>query len=288
MSKENAVLGKLFAGFDAGYYDLPQELLGRRRAEGRVSAELRALSAELAKVDAAAVRSRVVSELIEAAAKGHLPAGYEAAFIEAQDEMRRLAAAQSILSEARAELTDRTPYVAIRLSEEILANFLRPALEAILDRVRAGADLAARVPWGDDRTLVMADRKVREFHELVAKAQDDYVAIRSAQRQLKTLTGGPSDEAYHRFGELRNMPAIWPQRDSGVESIRGRAPWPDGVQRMVWLVTSEAVPWIPTAAECEAANDALIAANPRRGGVVAGDRGFVAVTSGSGLDRFRG
>ena len=221
------------------------------------------------------------------AGKGDLPDDYEAPFVQAQEQVRRLSARQSILTEARDELAERTPYVAMRLSEEILADFLRPALEAVLGRVRAGADLAPRVPWDDQRALVMADKAVREYHEVVAKATDDYGVIRDAQWRLKALAGKPSDEAYHRFGELRNMPAIWPQRDSGVQSIRGRAPWPDGPARLVWLVTSQAEPWMPTGAECEAANNALISANGMRSGIVAGAQGFVAVTSGSGLERFR-
>jgi hypothetical protein len=57
---------------------------------------------------------------------------------------------------------------------------------------------------------------------------------------------------------------------------------------MVWLVTSEAEPWLPTAAECDAAYQALVDANPmRRGGIVSGEQGFVAVSSGAGLKRFR-
>jgi hypothetical protein len=158
---------------------------------------------------------------------------------------------------------------------------------AALEPVRAGAEVASRVPWGDRRSLVMADKKVREYHETVAKAEEEYFALRAAQGLLQRLTGKPSVDASHTFGELRNMPAIWKQRDSGVESIRGRAPWPDRLARMVWLVTSDAEPWMPTAEECEDAYRDLVANNPMRGGIVTGDRGFVAVTSGRGLDRFR-
>jgi len=201
---------------------------------------------------------------------------------------RRLAAQQSILMEARAEVAERTPWLAARLSEEIIAEYLRPAMTKALEQVQAKAVLAPRVPWDDPRALVLADREVRELHELVGKAQDEYFAIRDAQHRLMTLSGQPSKDAYHHFGELRNMPSIWPQRDSGVPSIRGATPWPDGLARMVWLVTSAAEPWLPTAAECNDAYRQLIEANPlRRGGVTSGGSGFVAVTSGTGLDRFR-
>jgi hypothetical protein len=273
MSKESGILTKLFYGFDAGHYDLPPELLARRQAQERINAAYRALSAEFTPADPADVRSRIVKDLIEAAGAGDIPTGYEAPFIEAQDATRRLSAAQSILSEARTEVAERTPWFAARLSEEILADYLRPAMAAVLDRVRGGLELAVGVPWGNQRALVMSEKKFREYHELVATAHDEYLAIRGAQHLLMTLTGNPTTDAYHTFGELRNMPAIWPTRDSGVESILGRAPWPDGIERVVWLVTSDADPWMPTAAECDAEQQARIEANPiGKGGVAYGDR----------------
>jgi hypothetical protein len=253
-----------------------------------VATELRTLSEEFGRVDPAAVRSHAVADIIVAAGSGELPAAFEAPFIDAQEELRRLSAAQSILSEAQAELAERTPWFAARLSETILADYLRPALEAVLDRVREGAALGPLVPWDDPRRLAAADREVREYHEVVAQANDDYLKIRDAQWRVRALAGAPSDEAYHRFGELRNMRAVWPQRDSGVQSIRGRTPWPDGPARMVWLVTSDAQPWLPTAAECEAANEALVSQNPlQQGGLVSGERGYVAVETGAGLERQR-
>jgi hypothetical protein len=271
MSKETAILGKLFAAFDAGYYDLPQDLLARRRAEKRVNDALTALNQQLIDNNPADARTKVVADLIAVAGKSGVPDSYERPFMEAQDVTRRLAAQQSILSEARGELAERTPWFAARLSEEILSDYLRPAMEKVLERVRPGADLATRMPWDDQRALVMADRKVRDYHELVAKAHDDYIQIRSAQHRLMTLTGQPRDDAFHMLGELRNMHLIWPTRDSGVPSIKGQAPWPEGIARMVWLVTSEAEPWMPTAAEANAALQERIDANPiKRGGVLAG------------------
>lgn len=272
MSKETAILGKLFAGFDAGYYDLPQELLARRRAESRVLAELNGLSKGFVDADPAAARSGVVAELIKAAGRGDITPGYEKPFLEAQETTRVLAARQSILSEARAELAEQTPWFASRMGEEILADYLRPAMEAVLDRLRPGAHLASLVPWDNQRALVMSDRPVREYHELASAALEDYQHIRTAQRLVMTLTGHPSEEAHRTFGELKNMTTIWPTRNSGVASIKGQAPWPDGPARMAWLVSSAAEPWLPTAAECDALLQERIEANPLRGGVVAAGR----------------
>ena len=274
MTTENAILSKLLALHDAGHFDLPSELLNRRDAEARMIAAARDVDLALRNANPAAVRSRIVAAIVDAAGNGELPKGYVEPFLTEQDKLRRLSAEQSILAEARTQLTERTPYVAMRLSETILSDYLRPAMEAALEPVREGAVVASRVPWSDSRALVRAEAEVREYHELVAVAAEKYRAIRDAQWRVKALAGQPSDDAFRIFGELRNMPEIWPQRGSWVQTIRGEAPWPeDGLERMVWLVTSPAVVWMPTAGECTAAYEAIVEANPLgRGGVVAGER----------------
>lgn len=162
-----------------------------------------------------------------------------------------LSAEHTILSEARDQLVDGTPWLAMRLSEDILANHLRPAMETLLETLRSKADLAATVPWGDTRALLRASDDARAYHEEMVLAAEHYAGIRDAQWRLKLLTGSPSDDAYSHFGQLRNMDQIWPDRGNWTD---GRAPWPeDPIARMAWLVTSEADPWMPTAAECEAA-----------------------------------
>ena len=160
MSKETAILNKIFAGFDAGYYDLPPELLARRLAEERVNAALRALAAEFPAADPAAARSRVVTELIEAAGQGDLPTGYEVPFLDAQEVTRRLSAAQSILSEARTELIEADAVASGSSRRGNPGQYLRPAMAAVLDRVRDGVHLAAGVPWSNQRALVMSEKEV--------------------------------------------------------------------------------------------------------------------------------
>ena len=275
MSKEHSIVTKLFAGHDAGLFSLPDELLERRAAEQRVNETIRALDGEMRKINPAAVRTRLVEEVIETAGKGEIPSGFGKAFIAEQEKLRVLSADHSVLSDARDNLRDggaSVPWVAMRLSEDILAKHLRPAMEETLAAVRAGAAIAPSVPWGDPRALVRASEEVRDYHELVAVAADRYGAIRDAQWRVKALAGKPSEDAYDMFGHLRNMHDLWPQRRSTVDTIRGKAPWPeDPLARMVWLAGPVAKPWLPTAAECEAAYAELLEASPmRRGGIVAG------------------
>jgi hypothetical protein len=199
------------------------------------------------------------------------------AFVAEQEKLRVLSADHSILSDARDNLRDggaSVPWLAMALSEDILAKHLRPAMEDTLSAVRVGAEIAGSVPWGNPRALVRSSEDVREYHELVAVAADRYAAVRDAQWRVKALAGKPSEDAYDMFGHLRNMFDLWPQRRSTVDTIRGKAPWPeDPLERMVWLVTSQAKPWLPTAAECEAAYAELLEASPmRRGGIAAGFR----------------
>src|SRR5581483_7046984 len=104
---------------DAGHFDLPPQMLARRQAETRIVAASRAGSTAVHEVNPAAVRSRIVAAIIEAAGSDDLPAGYAAPFLEEQDNLRRLAAEQSILDQAKYDVADRTPYVVMKLSEQI-------------------------------------------------------------------------------------------------------------------------------------------------------------------------
>jgi hypothetical protein len=273
VTKESAIFAKVLAGHDAGFFPLPAEVLADRRADAVLNAALGEINTQLRAANPAAVRTRIAAEVIELARTGDLPGGYELEFVAEQEKLARLSAAQSILAEARRDLIDKAPWEAMRLSEAILKDYLRPALNTVLDGVRSGVGLATAIPWGNQSALLRAREEVREYYDLLTTAADHYAAIRDAQGRLHDLTGHPSKEAFHRFAELRNMRDVWPQRDSGAQSIRGHAPWPDDrIERMVWLVTSAAEPWLPTAVECEAANDDLIANSRTLGGIVVGDR----------------
>lgn len=278
MTKEHAIVSKLFAGHDAGFFSLPEELLEQRDAERRVNEAVRSLDAEMRKVNPAAVRLRLIEEVIAAAGKGPIKTGIGAALVAEQDRLRLMSADHSVLTDARDNLRDgaaSVPWVAMRLSEDILALHLRPAMEETLAAVRSGLAIADSVPWGNPRALVRASEEVRAYHELVALAADRYAAIRDAQWRVMALAGKPSADAYDEFGQLRNLRALWPQRKATAETIRGKAPWPeDSLERMVWLVNSDAQPWLPTAQEAEAAYRALLDASPKfKGGIVAGARG---------------
>jgi hypothetical protein len=255
VAKENAITARIFAGYDAGFFTLPKELVKRREAEVRIADELKAVNERMRKVLPAAVRAQIVRDIIEKAA---IPPNYAIQFMESQDELRRLSAEESILAEARDDLRDGATSLAwltMSLSEEILAKHLRPAMEAVLEGIRAGAKtVGPQVPWGDSRALVRASAEVREYHESCVVAVQHMDAIRDAQRRLKILTGDPGDDAFWRFGQLRNMAEVWPNRGAWTDQSGGKPPWPeDAAERMYWFVSSKAEPWLPTAEECDLA-----------------------------------
>jgi hypothetical protein len=242
MSKEHSIVTKLFAGHDAGLFSLPHELLERRAAEQRVNDTIRALDGEMRKINPAAVRLRLVEEVIETAGKSEIPSGFGKAFIAEQEKLRVLSADHSVLSDARDNLRDggvSVPWVAMRLSEEILAKHLRPAMEETLGAVRAGAAIAASVPWGDPRALVRASDEVRDYHEVVAVAADRYGAIRDAQWRVKALAGKPSDDAYDTAGSWRasaaehprSLPCLYGSTGRGDPRPAGRFGRPGGSNR---------------------------------------------------------
>jgi hypothetical protein len=260
VAKENAITARIFAGYDAGFFTLPEELVTRREAEVRIADELKAVNERMRKVLPAAIRTKIARDIIE---KAVIPPNFVAPFMKSQDELRRLSAEESILAEARDNLRDGASslaWMAMLLSEDILAKHLRPAMEAVLDGIRGGAATVGRqVPWGDTRALVRASEEVREYHESCLVAAQHLEAIRDAQRRLKDLTGSPGEEAFYNFGQLRNMDRIWPGRGSLSDRFKGNPPWPeDAAQRMYWLVSSEAEPWLPTAEECDLAYAALL------------------------------
>jgi hypothetical protein len=168
------LLGPLFAGYDRGSYFLSDELLAARDAERRIAAALLQVNAKLALVDPAKERQEATKAVIDGAEKDGIPDDLEAPLLAAQESYRALSARQVILTDAREIAHDRTPQVASRFSDEIIAEGLRPAMDAVLANVREGAELGGSVPWGDARLLARADKAVRDYHEVAAQAADEY------------------------------------------------------------------------------------------------------------------
>lgn len=183
------------------------------------------------------------------------------------------------LEQRRAALQDFR-HEAQRRAESLVATKLDTILGALngeLTKLLVEASKAAE-QLGGARTAAeaVAANAAPAWKKLTALA-DDYERLRAGQQ---TVTMGlalgywqshDGRESHASDNYLANLDEVFPDwRDPGrgsgrVVHVDGRVhryePWPiDPVERLVWLVTSQAQPWIPTRAEL----DALYAERRRR------------------------
>lgn len=231
-------LGAVFRGADAGHYDLPGEVIELRRALDILSTA----SVEPAP-DTAAVREQTVRDTIAAARAGKpLPDVTDLADLERR---ARLAGERAALHRESAERVGRELVAATHdLADTIVAEHLRPALTAVLAATAKASDA---LPAGEvvADALLRGPQKARDAWLSLEPLAARYGALRAAQAAL------PGPELDDEFRELRNHNEVWPlwrNRTNLQHTLR--VPWPeDGRARMLWLVRSEAQPWMPTNAE---------------------------------------
>jgi hypothetical protein len=246
---------KLIAGFDAGAFDLPDEVKQQRSALERVDNALNEINHPRA-LREVGIRD-LEEQTIEAALAGKpLPDG--SVVVEAEAAIRRSEAMLDALRGAKQKL-ERSVTKAIRAAgEPIIVIYLRSALEETI----AEANKVAAVLRGIDVSDVSeVSPKVRTAWMRMAALSETYVAIRNGREDLALPM--PQHDRGHIFGEFRNARTIWPERSgelarSAAMTTTPRAmtppPWPGAYpQRLLWIVRSEAQPWMPTPQEQDAA-----------------------------------
>lgn len=240
----------VFAGFDEGHYDLPQDLLAARRSVVRLEDAYRVATAAYGATDPARIIGRLTTDLPVVARNGDLPPDWVQELLSAQQAQSRASAELTVLSDAidaaRADIVGSVRDMA----DEVITDYLRPALEDTLAKVAKWSEVAARVPWDQTGRLAKADKAVRDTFALVEEANVRYAAIRSAQVSLRLVSGEPEQAAWDLFSEIRNLPALWPNHAWRVAG--NRPPWPaDHLARLVWLASPGVETWLPTAHECD-------------------------------------
>ncbi len=249
----------LFRGEAARNYTLPAPLLDAYRAEQTLhaahkEAQLRAGEARTAVQEAAA---KVRRDLQAAAEAGKVPTHFYAPVGKAQAEVPVAQQEATYLEEAVNAAADAVLSAAYAFADELITDHLRPVLEKVLSTAKEHAAVGATVPWTDPARAMESTDAMRESYLAIRDAALLYGAIRDAQRVAYSLEGDP-DNATTIFGELRNLPDVWPSfqmRGPGSPS----APWPTEPHlRLIWLATSEADPWMPTRGEALAAWEARL------------------------------
>jgi hypothetical protein len=149
-------------------------------------------------------------------------------------------------------------------------------LEALLDEVRKVSDELGDV---DTATKAITNDHGAQWKRL-AELADEYDELRSAQRQLMdsdvihAATPEQPGDPHASDLCLSNLDAIWPEWrrggpdgrtvNLGTHSALRHEPWPaDPVEFLIWLVRSEAQPWIPDEHQLEELRqDRIARANP--------------------------
>ncbi len=140
------------------------------------------------------------------------------------------------------------------VADTIVTTVLRPAYNALLERVREdvarldGTVLATT-------TLLAAPAKVRAAYGNLVTAGEQYAVLRAARYSCTFLTGAqPEYDTDHRHLEFRTPHKLFPARGAHAPLPKIEAP-ADPVERLRWLVTTAAAgdPWLPTVAEQDAA-----------------------------------
>lgn len=242
--KANAAT-KMFVGFDAGHYTLPEEVLDRRRR----------LDAYTAVTDWPvdpwpAAHAALVDQVRGVADGGPPPDVTAAAAAKAASDMvggtigmARRQVADELALDVEQAVTDH--------AAAILGDHLRPALEEVVAVVAAAARTAPLEVLGtNDSMLLSAKDAVRKAALAVDGAALRYQAIRTAHSCVRRAgDGGAQHDQAGWFGELKHMEIVWPTYN--VRQPPQRPPWETMTPRarLLFVVSGGGEPWLPTAAE---------------------------------------
>jgi hypothetical protein len=234
-------IGALFAAADNGHFSLPDVIVRQQR---RVPALTEALRDRHGR-QLPGARGALASDILDAIdADKALPDA--ATLIEAAVADQAAAEMRTVLSDLLQEAQDDLVTLVMHAADEIIVDHLRPALVETLDQAAQAADKIGNWPIVSEAALT-APQETREAIIGLGGLAGRYRAVRNAQRCLRIVTPGPRFDTDDVFVELRNLPDVWPNYSSWSSKT---APWPsDPRQRLLWLVTSDAEPWMPTPRE---------------------------------------
>jgi hypothetical protein len=223
----------LFEGHPSAYA-LPSEVLAARAAVLQLSERARLARLALNEAEAAASHSRSAAsgELLAAALAGTPLPESPGRTVAAAKAAREVAVAEASVTADAVAAGERWIKATLVRSEDAILAALRPALDEVVEAVRATAPALAGIEIGNAEAVMRTPATVKAYQAL-AEAHRRYEQIRAAQLALHRLRthGRLPDRA-----EIRNHRHVRPAAD-----LTGAARLRDLVERgaELWLPTRE-------------------------------------------------
>lgn len=244
---ENLNLAALVNSMEGGGYGLPTELLDAFSTFTRVK-ELTietppTLDSEsaAAKIVAATAANKTVDLIGMAAQVAEISLGKQR-----HDE------ALHILRLAIEQAGENATLLCADLSERIITEYLRPALEQVYKQTRDVAVDLAGYDIGNPHTIITAPAKVRNAFVLLPGLAAKRSAIFAARSRVNSIGHRtPKYDVGGIYSEFETPLALTPSWKPGAQiQIREHGP-SDSLAWMLWMVTDGAIakPWLPTVAE---------------------------------------
>lgn len=237
MTKVLIGLRHLFDGADAELYTLPDPVIQLRRAVALLAEyDLPAPPAAMVVLDGLVEQTRQ-------AAKDGQPLPDAAPVLAAEEANKAYEHQRRILNDAGERTENELLSVAAANADTIISVHLRPAHDAVVARLAEAAKLTTQYP--DARSALTAGAKVRAAVAELPSLCQVHGAILVARAALTRLPGCQPAHPDSPTSWIANAEEIWPSENWG----RGRPPWPEGPDGLLFLVRNGAKLWMPTAAE---------------------------------------
>ena len=142
--------------------------------------------------------------------------------------------------------------VCASLTESIIVDCLRPALDDVHAQARDVAQALHGYDLNAPHTLITAPARVRNAYGRLPELVSRRVVIYTARRRVNQIgSQTPEHDVTGTFAEFRDPLALHPNWKPGARVPR--VPQPDDpTARLLWVVSPEAAParpWLPTVAE---------------------------------------
>lgn len=239
----------VFAGYDAGHYRLPQELLAARAALLRINTAARAdlpPASEAEAVEELARQLATADTETDAAPVLDLRRQQESYLLRCAIYTRASGLAAGQLNQTAADLAD-----------VVITEHLAPVVAEVFAQVTKHAHTLEALDGADERALISASKPVRDAWLAVDELASTYAAARACRAHVLRLAGDvPEHDEAGLFGEISNPVEVWPEMVTSKRPLGQLVPpWPtDSTRaRLLWYAGNGARPWCPTRQQQEAA-----------------------------------